>query len=114
MSAAFDFEIFSAFMREARHTGFECHNDVEEDYKVRGALLYLCGAMQSSGYCDFQFTFDDGVDNGYYTTTREYLNALECRSLLQPWLEERFWPADKVAELKAAYQVTLAITNKES
>lgn len=110
MSAPFDLEILQLFIRETGGNGFEFGDD---ESAIRGSLLYICSAMADGNYCDFQFAFDTGA-NDYYASTRNCLDQLVCRPLLQPWLEERFWSAEEIAELKAAHQVTQALINKDT
>jgi hypothetical protein len=116
MSAEFDLEIYQIFISEIGDTAFD--GEAKDDEQIRGSLLYICLSLVRGGFSDFLFDAaldSDGkrVEGEYYAPTRTYLDALKCRPLLEPWLQEYEWSRQAVADLKATHAVTQSLTNKD-
>lgn len=64
-------------------------------------IAYLYQVVLIGGWCEFT---DDDKDSLYFGL-REYLDQLECRPLLAPWLESKSWTREQVDALKIAHRL---------
>lgn len=64
-------------------------------------LTCLFQCVQVGGWCDF----DDTDEFSMHAGIREYLDALPCRPLLEPWLESKAWTREQVGVLKTAHRL---------
>lgn len=102
MTGPADLDVLRALISEAEAEDFTSSGSFESEARTARALLWLTSALLTGGWVDLE----DGVsDQTMYETARSFLDALPCRSLLQPWLESREWPADEITALKVAHKL---------